>query len=59
VTFENGCSAYFDSQADIVWLSNPFGVDSAIHRGTDCAYRLYNYLRFWSENRTEQGVLNE
>lgn len=55
--FSNGVSASVDVSDDLLWLSSPYGVDTAVSYQTpqELRQKLKKYLEFWCVSRNERG----
>jgi len=56
--FSNGVSAGVDSSDDLLWLTSPYGIDTAVSYQTshELRQKLKQYLDFWSAPRNEWGA---
>jgi len=57
--FSNGVTAGVDSSDDLLWLSSPYGVDTAVSytNADELRQQLKRYLQFWTASRDEKGDL--
>lgn len=55
--FSNGVSASVDSDDNLLWLSSPYGADTAVSYETtgELRQKLKQYLDFWGASRNERG----
>ena len=57
--FSNGVCAGVDLSDDLLWLTSPYGVDTAFSyaNADELRQKLKRYLQFWTASRNEKGDL--